>query len=263
MANRRMFSKDIVQSDPFLDMPDRSQNLYFQLNMEADDDGFIGNVKKVLRSLGFSSEELKTLTENKFVISFPDGVIVIKHFFMNNQIRKDRYKPTTYQKHKNSLYIDENGAYSTTPQPTGNHLATNGKPLGNQLATQNSIGKDSIDKNIYTPSFLEFFSAYPKQVGKAGAFKEWERIVQMVDPQAIIDGLKKQIKHNKFDENEKFIKDPETWLAKGCWEDKLEIKSVEKKPYAPPPSPAEYSDEERARNKVHMENIKKNLNFKL
>ena len=49
MANKRMFNIKIVDSDAFLDMPLSTQCLYFHLNMRADDDGFIGNPKKIMR----------------------------------------------------------------------------------------------------------------------------------------------------------------------------------------------------------------------
>jgi hypothetical protein len=38
MANKRMFSKEVTNSDEFLDMPLSSQALYFHLGMNADDD---------------------------------------------------------------------------------------------------------------------------------------------------------------------------------------------------------------------------------
>lgn len=46
MAQKRMFTMKIVDSDAFLDMPMSAQCLYFHLNMRADDDGFIGNPKR-------------------------------------------------------------------------------------------------------------------------------------------------------------------------------------------------------------------------
>ena len=41
MANKRMFSLDVVDTDLFLEMPVSSQALYFQLGMRADDDGVV------------------------------------------------------------------------------------------------------------------------------------------------------------------------------------------------------------------------------
>ena len=47
MAERRMFSKTVIDSDVFSDMPLTTQALYFHLGMRADDDGFVNNPKKM------------------------------------------------------------------------------------------------------------------------------------------------------------------------------------------------------------------------
>ena len=57
MAERRMFSKSIVESDAFLDMPVTARLLYFTLGMEADDDGFINAPKKTIRYTGCSDDD--------------------------------------------------------------------------------------------------------------------------------------------------------------------------------------------------------------
>ena len=49
MANRRMFSLNVVDTDTFLEMPQSSQNLYFHLGMRADDDGFVSSPKKITK----------------------------------------------------------------------------------------------------------------------------------------------------------------------------------------------------------------------
>ena len=79
MANKRMFTMHIVDSDAFLDMPLSTQALYFHLNMRADDDGFLGNPKRIQRLIGASDDDLKILIAKRFVLAFEDGVIVIKH----------------------------------------------------------------------------------------------------------------------------------------------------------------------------------------
>ena len=48
MANRRMFSLSVVDTDKFLEMPATTQLLYFHLGMRADDDGFVSSPRKVL-----------------------------------------------------------------------------------------------------------------------------------------------------------------------------------------------------------------------
>ena len=138
MAERRMFTLKIVDSDAFLDMPMSAQALYFHLNMRADDDGFVNNPKKISRMIGASDDDLKILLAKRFVLGFESGVIVIKHWRMHNLLRKDRYNPTQYQEEFARLQLKDNGSYT--------ELATTWQPLGNQMATQDSIGKDSIGK---------------------------------------------------------------------------------------------------------------------
>ena len=138
MAERRMFTLKIVDSDAFLDMPMSAQALYFHLNMRADDDGFVNNPKKISRMIGASDDDLKILLAKRFVLGFESGVIVIKHWRMHNLLRKDRYNPTQYQEEFARLQLKDNGSYT--------ELATTWQPLGNQVATQDSIGKDSIGK---------------------------------------------------------------------------------------------------------------------
>lgn len=139
MAERRMFTLKIVDSDAFLDMPMSAQALYFHLNMRADDDGFVNNPKKISRMIGASDDDLKILLAKRFVLGFESGVIVIKHWRMHNLLRKDRYNPTQYQEEFARLQLKDNGSYT--------ELATTWQPSGNQVATQDSIGKVSIGKS--------------------------------------------------------------------------------------------------------------------
>lgn len=143
MAEKRMFTQKIIDSDPFLEMPLSSQALYFHLNMRADDDGFINNPKRICRTIGASEDDLKLLFAKRFVIGFDSGVLVIKHWRMHNTLRKDRYNPTQYQEEFAMLDVKDNRAYTEKPD---NQLATTWQPNGNQLATQYSIDKNSIDK---------------------------------------------------------------------------------------------------------------------
>lgn len=137
-----MFSIKITESDAFLDMPLSAQALYFHLGMNADDDGFVNNSKKIKRSIGASDDDLKLLIAKRFLLSFPNGIVVIKHWKMNNYIQKDRYKPTVYQDEKNALTIKENNSYTDNVST----LDTTWIQNVSTLDTQVSIGKDSIDK---------------------------------------------------------------------------------------------------------------------
>lgn len=112
MAERRMFTKKITESDAFLDMPSSSQMLYFHLSMNADDDGFVNNPKKIQRMCGAADDDFKLLLAKRFLLSFESGVIVIKHWKMHNYIQSDRYKPTDYIEEKSMLGIKQNKAYT-------------------------------------------------------------------------------------------------------------------------------------------------------
>ena len=152
MAERRMFTQKIVDSDAFLDMPLSTQSLYFHLNMRADDDGFVNNPKKIQRMIGASEDDLKLLIAKRFLIAFENGVVVIKHWRMHNLLRKDRYNPTLYQEEKDGLRLKENGAYTEKHEipmltETEGNMATTWQPNDNQMATQDRLGKDRLGKD--------------------------------------------------------------------------------------------------------------------
>lgn len=111
MAEKRMFTMSICDSDAFLDMPLSSQCLYFHLNMRADDDGFIGNPKRVIKLINASEDDLKLLLTKRFILVFESGVMVIKHWRMHNTIKSDRYKSTPYQDELNKLILKRNKSY--------------------------------------------------------------------------------------------------------------------------------------------------------
>lgn len=135
MADRRMFSKTIIDSDVFLDMPLSTQALYFHLSMRADDEGFVNNPKKIQRMIGASDDDLKILITKRYILTFESGIIVIKHWKIHNYIQTDRFKPTTYIEEKATLTLDEKKSYTECIQPVS------------KVETQVSIelGKDSIE----------------------------------------------------------------------------------------------------------------------
>ena len=157
MANKRMFSINIVDSDDFLDMPLSAQCLYFHLNMRADDDGFINSHKKIMRMIGAREDDLKVLLAKRFILTFESGVIVIKHWRIHNSIRKDRYNQTLHTDERAKLGIKDNGSYTDTKTLliSGNQLATTGCP---------SIEENSIEENSnsdFVNDFDVFWNNYP------------------------------------------------------------------------------------------------------
>ena len=140
MAQRRMFSPHIVDSDAFLDMSASAQSLYFHLGMRADDDGFVGNPKKIMKMVGANEDDLKLLIVKRFVLTFESGVIVIKHWKIHNLIRADRYNQTIYIEEKKQLITKENGSYTELKEG----MATKWQPKDNHLAPQVRLGQDRI-----------------------------------------------------------------------------------------------------------------------
>lgn len=144
MAERRMFAKKITESDAFLDMPSSTQMLYFHLSMNADDDGFVNNPKKIQRMCGASDDDFKLLLAKSFVLLFESGVIVIKHWKMHNYIQADRYRPTDYVEEKSMLGLKKNKAYT---------LDVN--KMDTKCIQDVSVGKESIDKNSIVKDIKE------------------------------------------------------------------------------------------------------------
>ena len=149
MAERRMFNKKITDSDEFLDMPAEAQMLYFHLSMHADDEGFV-YPKSIMRMIGARDDSLKLLIAKRFVILFESGVIVIRHWRLNNYLRSDRYVETQFEEEKKCLKLvdktyEENG------------LDTTGIPL--VCTDKDRIGKDSIGKNIEESNSLRSLSS--------------------------------------------------------------------------------------------------------
>ena len=115
MADKRMFSAKIVESDSFGELPLSAQALYFHINMACDDDGFTNRVKAICRYIGASQEDIDALVNARFIISFGNGVYCVKHWLINNNQRKDRYHPTQYQDEYAQLTIKNNQAYTEKP----------------------------------------------------------------------------------------------------------------------------------------------------
>lgn len=144
MAAKRMFSIKLIKSDAFLSMPLSSQALYFHMNLEADDDGFIGNPKGIQRMVGASEDDLKLLILKGFLISFDSGVLVVKHWRMHNTLQGDRYSATAYQEEGKTLLIKKNGAYTFDENQAVCRLENKWKQNVSKLFPQSSTVQCSV-----------------------------------------------------------------------------------------------------------------------
>ena len=192
MAERRMFAKSVIDSDLFLEMPATTQMLYFHLAMRADDDGFVGNPKRIMRMVGASEDDMKVLLAKQFILAFDTGVIVIRHWRLHNLIKSDRYKETLYIEEKSRLTMDETKVYRSTNnqvEPVWNQSGTHMEPqdrLGKDSIGKVSIGQDSLgekereDTNVssrkkFVPPTVDEVEAYCQEIGSG------------INPEAFID----------------------------------------------------------------------------
>ena len=214
-----MFAKTIIDSDSFLDMPLSAQALYMHLSMRADDDGFVNNPKRIQRMIGASEDDLRLLLAKSFILSFDTGVIVIKHWRINNYLRNDRYKPTVYQEEMQMLGVKENGSYTLSDEvgiPNGYQMDTQYR-LGKDRLGKDRLGKNSKEKRFAPPSlddvsayikekgysvdaeaFIDFYTAKGWKIGK-DTMKDWKAAVRTW---ARRDSKPKAQKDNKFNEFE-------------------------------------------------------------
>lgn len=114
-------------------MPVSTQALYFQLGMHADDDGFVGP-KKVMRIMGAGEDDLKLLVVKKFVIPFESGVVVIRHWKVNNLVRKDWYRPSVHVEEKRLLEAHISGTYLLVNETTPSSATQVGREVINNKA---------------------------------------------------------------------------------------------------------------------------------
>lgn len=144
MAERRMFSKKVTDSDAFIEMSSAAQALYFHLNQGADDDGFNNQIQIAMLKAHASTDDLKILMAKNFVIRFECGVIVIKHWRMHNTLRKDRYTPTNFQEELRQLGLKDNGAYTIGCQSVSERLPDGCPSIGKDRLVKDSVGEESI-----------------------------------------------------------------------------------------------------------------------
>lgn len=180
MARRRMFSLDVVDTDRFACMSKDARYLYYELGVRADDDGFIGSPMRIIKMTESTTDDLKELTNNGFIIKFNTGIIVIKDWLQNNQIRKDRYTETVYTKEKQQISIDESTKeYVLNDNQTATNGLPTGIPNGNQTATNglpdksNNIEKESKDKDFGLPNGNQRFPQ--DRVGKSSIDKDSDK----------------------------------------------------------------------------------------
>lgn len=230
MADKRMFSKKLVDTDMFLDMPATARLLYYDLAMRADDDGFVGSPRGIMRSTGATNDDMNILLMRRFVLSFDTGVIVIRHWRLHNYIQKDRYKPTTYTNEMAMLSADDKGVYELDTkciQPVS-------KPCP-QVRDRLEIGQDrerieigqvnisahpEVSEVVVETPFDTFWREYPKKTGKGDARKKFATALTKTSFQTLMNALEQVKLSPQWNRDAgRYIPNPATWLNQERWED--------------------------------------------
>lgn len=229
MAQRRMFNKTITNNDNFLEMPCSSQSLYFHLSMNADDDGFVDNWKSIMRMTGNKDDDMKILIAKQYVIPFESGVIVIKHWRLNNYLQKDRYTQTIYKQEIQQLTMDNNNGYI---------LDTSCIHSIDKLSIEeNSLDKISEDKNRleivnsrsdieYEKEFEQLWELYPNKKSKKKALGYYINARKKgTTYEEIESGLYNYLDYIKNEKTDvQYIKHGSTWFNQECWNDEYLIR---------------------------------------
>lgn len=184
MAQKRMFDKTITNADEFIEMPISSQVLYFHLSMNADDDGFINNWKGIMRMIGTKEDDLKVLIAKQFIIPFDSGVIVIKHWRINNFLRKDRHVNTKFQKELSMLDTNDSQEYVwlTSGQPSIDKKRIDKNRLYSKGFTKPTLEEvknycEERNNGINPEHFIDFYESKNWMIGK-NKMKDWKAAIR-------------------------------------------------------------------------------------
>ena len=186
MAQKRMFSLQVVDTDKFMEMSTSAQALYFHLGMHGDDDGFVASPRKIARAAGCNDDDMRLLAAKGFIIPFDSGVVVITDWKINNALKNDRYKETIYRDEKASLFSDKSGKYLLGSKVVPECIQNGSKVEPQHNITKLNIAEQSITESItadkpptrhrFTPPTVEEVKAYCNEKGYTG-----------VDPERFVD----------------------------------------------------------------------------
>lgn len=170
------------------------------------------------------------LKAKRFIIEFPDGICVIKHWRINNYIRKDRYHETTYTDEKDMLAVKKNGAYSLKSSDS-----EIGIPECNRCVTESRVDKSRVEENRTEPVAMfnaekawdDTFNIYPKKSEAVMAKQAWlDKLAQVLDENRkevalLIAGATRMYladyrEKHRDDENYQYIPKYAKWLVNDC-----------------------------------------------
>ena len=205
MAERRMVSKTIMQTQKFLRLPLETQALYVHLVINSDDDGIV-EAFPVVRMIGASEDSLGLLVIKQFIKPLnQDMVYFITDFNEQNKIRPDRHKPSIHRDLAiQQLGLEVDGSRLVEPGKAVLELKEECQTVDGQVTDEcphsigkDSIGKDSID-NIPYKEIIDYLNLrtgknYRANIQKNKALikARWSEGYQLDDFKQVIDNMVK------------------------------------------------------------------------
>lgn len=219
MAERRCFSRKVVESDDFRALSDSCQALYLHLNMAADDDGFLNGAGAIASMSPRGAVSLKQLVDAGFLLKF-GNIYVIKHWKISNSLKADRIKPLLFPDIAAKIYVKSNRAYSLRAENGEKSLleVKNGARLDSQ---PNRTEQKRIEPNTTEArrDFEALLAAYPEvRRGKDG----WEAFCRNIRSRSDFSKAMKNLeiwkKSDQWHKNDgQYIPNLENFLDRGCW----------------------------------------------
>lgn len=183
LAQKRMFSLSVTDTDKFLDMSASAQALYFHLGMHGDDDGFVASPKKIARGVGCNDDDLRLLAAKGYIIPFESGVIVIVDWNINNTLKNDRYHETIFAAERALVSEDSAGRWVLCSSMVleRKHLGTSLEPEHN--LTKRNRTKQNREKVADKPPRVVRFT--PPTVDEVTAYCTERK--NRIDPERFVD----------------------------------------------------------------------------
>lgn len=250
MADKRMFSKKMISSDAFLEMPLTAQGLFFHLAMRADDDGIVDSPKKIMRECQAKKKDLDILIQKRYVLTFTSGVLLIKHWRIHNTIAKDRYVPSTYTEELSTVILKDNKSYTERNRNVDNMetdcIQSDSKTersidkIREEKVSKEKSSKETLvhsgevhdtDSELLEQFYESIWKLYPLKKGKGQVSKTKKQVLQRIGYEQLKRCVERYVAEIKSSRKEKYIMHGSTFFNSG-YVDYLDENYVDKEQQA-------------------------------
>ena len=221
MAERRCFSKKVVESDDFRALSDSCQALYFHLNMAADDDGFLNGAGAIASMSPRGREDLERLVEAGFLLRF-GSIYVVKHWRISNTLKSDRIKPLMCPEVAAQVYVKSNRAYSTRADCGGRSLLElrGGCPGLDSQEKRTEEKRTQENTTQARRDFRTLMESYPAHRRDGGGYEAFCRNIHSHEEFEQAMAMLELWKQSDRWRGQQYVPNLSNWLARGLWREK-------------------------------------------